>query len=189
MMTAPDRYPRELEYGITLADRRQLRIRPLRPDEDGPVRDLDAHLSLRTRYLRFLSPMPALPDSVLRLLVSVDYRRRLSLIAEFDAADHAEVVALGSFGAIDHGTVEVALVVSDAWQHQGVGTALARRVLQAAEDRGFARFVVHVMFENAVIRQLLERIGRVVSTKTSGGVSEVTFVRRTSDDRLAPGSL
>jgi acetyltransferase len=162
-----------------LSDRRRLRIRPLRPDEYGPLRELDAHLSRRTRYLRFLSPMPELPDSLLRLLASVDYLHRLSLIAEFDGADRPEVVALGSFGAIDDRTAEVALVVSDEWQHQGVGTALAGRVLQAAEERGFARFVVHVLWENTVMRRLLKRIGHVVGSKTRLGVSEVTFTRRT----------
>ena len=173
-----DRYPGDLECRITLSNRRQLRIRPLRPDEDGPVRELDAHLSTRSRYLRFLSPMPALPESVVRLLATVDDRRQVSLVAESDAGDRHEVIALGSFGAIDHGTVELGLVVRDDWQHQGVGTALAARVLQAAEDRGFNRFVVHLLSENTLIRRLLKRLGDVISTTTRHGVSEVTFVRR-----------
>ncbi|MGH7634582.1 MAG: GNAT family N-acetyltransferase, partial [Gemmatimonadaceae bacterium] len=138
-----------------------------------------SHLSRRTRHLRFLSPLPALPDSLLRLLTSVDYRRRLSLLAEFEAAERSEVVALCSFGAIDSVSAEVALVVSDAWQQQGVGTALAERVLRAAEERGFVRFVVHLMVENSGIRRLLRRVGKVVSTRTHLGVSEVTFTRRT----------
>ena len=171
-------YPWELECRITLSNQRQLRIRPLRPDEDGPIRELDAHLSKRTRYLRFLSMMPAMPESLLRLLVSVDYRRRLSLIAESDAGGSREVVALGSFGALDCGTAELGLVVRDDWQHQGVGTALASRVLQAAEARGFTRFVAHVRWENVGIRQVVKRVGRVLSTRTRLGVSEVTFVRR-----------
>jgi acetyltransferase len=178
-MMVPDEYPGELEGHITLSNQRELHVRPLQPDEDGPLRALDARLSKQTRYLRFLSPMPAMPDSVLRLLASVDYRRRLSLIAEFDAGDGTEVVALCSFGAIDSGTAEVALVVSDEWQHQGIGTALAGRLLEAAEDRGFARFVVHVLSDNAVIRRLLARVGHVVSTRTRSGIAEVTFTRRT----------
>jgi acetyltransferase len=178
-MMLSDDYPSELEDHITLSNQRELRIRPLHPDEDGPVRELDARLSKRTRYLRFLSPMPALPDSLLRLLASVDYHCRLSLIAEFDADGRHEVVALCSFGAIDNATAEVALVVSDEWQHQGIGTVLAGRVLQAAEDRGFGRFVVHVLWDNGVIRRLLTRVGHVVSSKTRFGISEVTFTRRT----------
>jgi GNAT superfamily N-acetyltransferase len=122
--------------------------------------------------------MPMLPDSVLSLMTCVDYRRRLALLAELEIADGTEVVALGSFGAIDDGIAEVGLVVRDEWQRQGIGIALAARVLQAAEARGFNRFVAHTLWGNVVIRKLLNHVGDVLSTRTHQGVSEVSFVRR-----------
>jgi acetyltransferase len=183
-MTQPAEYPSELEDHIRLPNQRLLHIRPLRPCDDGPIRELYSHLSPRTRYLRFLSPMPVLPDSVLSLMTCVDYRRRLALLAELDIADGTEVVALGSFGAIDDGTAEVGLVVRDEWQGQGIGIALAARVLQAAEARGFTRFVAHVLWDNGVIRKVLNQVGHVLSTRTHHGVSEVSFVRQPIDSRL-----
>jgi RimJ/RimL family protein N-acetyltransferase len=171
-------YPSELDDSVTLPNRKRLRIRALRRGEEGVIRELDAHLSPRTRYLRFLSPLPALPDSVIRLLACVDYRRRLALVAEHDNGHGGEIVGLGSFGAIDDGSAEVALVVRDEWQQQRVGTELARRVLQAAEDRGFHRFIGDVLSENVAIRRLLKHVGDIVSAKVSRGISELTFVRR-----------
>lgn len=171
-------YPSELEDHIMLANRHLLHIRPLRPCEDGPVRELYRHLSPRTRYLRFFSPMPVLPDSVLGLLTGVDYRRRLALLAEVETAGGVEVVALGSFGATDGSRAEVALVVRDEWQRQGIGIAVAARVLRAAEARGFDRFVAYALRENVVIRKVLDHVGDLVSTKTSDGVCEMSFVRR-----------
>jgi hypothetical protein len=50
------------------------------------------------RTLRFLSPLPALPDSVIHLLACVDYRRRLALVAEHDNGHGGEIVGLASFG-------------------------------------------------------------------------------------------
>ena len=167
----------ELEDHIRLENGRLLHFRPLRRCDDRPVRDLYDHLSLRTRYLRFFSPMPVVPDSVLSLITSVDYRRRLALLAELETADGDEVVALGSLAAIDDGTAEVGLVVRDEWQRQGIGRALATRVLQAAEARGFDRFVAHVLWDNVVMRKL-NHVGHVLSTRTRQGVSEVSFVRR-----------
>jgi acetyltransferase len=174
---APFDYPQELESCMTLPDQRRLRVRPLRPSEEGTIRELDAHLSARTRYLRFLSHLPAIPDSVLRLLTRVDYRRCLSLVAEYDVNGRREVVALGSFSALEDGAAELGLVVRDDWQRMGVGTLLAGRVMRAAADRGFARFVGYVLWENVAMRKILRRIGRVVSTRSSPGVSEITFVR------------
>ena len=177
-MTPTAAFPSELADRIRLPNHRLLHVRPLRTCDTGPIRELFSRLSPRTRYLRFLSPMPVLPDSVLNLITCVDYRRQLALLAELDAADRTEVVALGSFGAIDDGTAEVGLVVGDEWQRQGIGTALATSVLQAAEARGFTRFVAHMLSDNAVIRKVLDRVGHVLSTRTRQGVSEVSFIRR-----------
>lgn len=91
-------YPSELDDDLTLPNQRRLHIRALRRGEESSIRELDAHLSVRTRHLRFLSPLTALPDSVTRLLACVDYRRRLALVAEHHNGSAMEVIGLGSFG-------------------------------------------------------------------------------------------
>jgi GNAT superfamily N-acetyltransferase len=144
-MTPTAEYPSELEDHVRLPNHRLLHIRPLRAFDEDPIRELYSHLSPRTRYLRFFSPAPRLPDSVLKLLSRVDYRRHLAMLGELSVAERAEVAALGSFAAIDDDTAEVALVVRDEWQRQGIGMALAERVLLAAEARGFDRFLAHVL--------------------------------------------
>ena len=171
-------YPSELARDVTLPNRRRLRIRALRRCEEGPVRDLYEHLSPHSRYMRFLSPLPTLPDSLVRLLVGVDYHRSLALVAESRDEAGVSVVGLGSFGAIDDRNVEVALAVRDDWQQQRVGTELALRVMDAAESRGFHRFIATFRSENVAIRRLLSGVGDVVSARVSGGISELAFVRR-----------
>jgi len=51
-------------------------------------------------------------------------------------------------------------------------------LLQAAEARGYYRFVIHRLSDNLAVRPLLNRIGSIISSTTHGGVSEITFVRR-----------
>lgn len=171
-------YPSELDDYITLPNHKRLRIRALHRGEEGPIRELYSHLNSRTRYLRFFSAMPTLPESVARVLAAVDYRRQLALVAEHDDSEGREVVGLRSFGAIDEISVEVALVVRDNWQRQRIGTELAGRLLQAAESRGFHRFTAFVQPENIAIRRLLKKMGDIVSTKVSDGILELAFVRR-----------
>ena len=154
-------YPHELGADVALPNHRRLRIRALRRCEEGPIRELYEHLSPRSRYMRFFSPLPALPDSVLRLLVRVDYHRSLALVAEARDEQGSAVVGLGSFGAIDDRNVE-----------------LARRVMDAAESRGFHRFIATFRSDNVAIRRLLAGVGDVVSAHASGGISELAFVRR-----------
>jgi acetyltransferase len=166
------------EHKITLANGCHLRIRPLRRGEDGAVRELFARLSLPTRYLRFFLPVSVLSDSLLRTLADVDDPGRIALVAELGDASGGDVVALGNVGPTDDGRAELGLVVADAWQRQGIGTALADRLLQAANARGYRRFVVHSLVANPALRPLLSHVAEVLSTTTRYGVSEIAFIRR-----------
>ena len=171
---------------VKLANGRLLIIRPLRRDEYGPVREFCARLSPRTRYFRFFSEMPVIQDSLLRVLVDVDYVQRLALIAELDHPHGGHVVALGNASAIDDERAEVGIVVADAWQRQGIGVALTSRLLQAAEVRGYYRFVGHGLWDNFALRRLLNHVADVESSSARQGVREITFVRRRPAAALHP---
>ncbi len=161
---------------VTLANGDRARIRPLRYLEDWPIRELHAHLSPQSRYLRYLTPMASLPEPLVRQFAAVDGWRKVALVAESEGVRNT--VAIGSFDAIDDATVEIALTVRDDWQRQRLGTEIARRLVDAAEARGFRRFTATFHTHNTAIRRLLDRVGVVVCSTFSGGVSEVTFVRR-----------
>jgi RimJ/RimL family protein N-acetyltransferase len=178
MASVPTDYPSELIDVFTLSDGRRIRVRALKRCEEGPVRELFTHLSARSRYQRFLSPLTSLPDSIARRLSCGDYQRELAMIAEYKFdTDEEETIGLGNFGAIDDATAEVALVVRDDWQRQHVGTELANRILEAAEARGFHRFVANVLQDNVAIRRLLARVGHIDAGRFSAGIAELAFVR------------
>jgi GNAT superfamily N-acetyltransferase len=162
---------------ITLASGQRLHIRPLRRGEDGTVRELFARLSLPTRYLRFFLPLPVLSDSLLRMIGAGDEPGRIALVAETDDI-RPQVVALGNVAPADYGRGEVGLVVADAWQRQGIGSAVAGRLLHDADGAGYRGFVVYSLLGNPAVRPLLARVANVVSTRTYHGVAETAFVRR-----------
>ena len=166
------------DSSVTLPNGHRVRLRLLRHGELEAVRELCAGLSLRTRYLRFLSPMPVLADSLLHMLADVDDPRRLTLIAELDAAGGGRVVGLANMAALDDDRAELGLVVADSWQRQGIGVALAARLLHTADRQGFRRFVVHGLWDNPGFRRVLGHTADVISETMRFGVSEVMFVRR-----------
>jgi GNAT superfamily N-acetyltransferase len=113
------------------------------------------------------------------------------MVAETDDA-RRQVVALGNVAPADYGRGEVGLVVADAWQRQGIGSALAGRLLRAAQDCGYNKFVVYSLISNPAVRPLLARVADVVSSRTQYGMSETTFVSRRSIEsvrRTADGEL
>jgi GNAT superfamily N-acetyltransferase len=163
---------------IELQSGARLRIRALWRGELGPVRELCARLSPRTRYFRFLAPINVVSDALLYTLAEVDDSRRLALVVESRNEGGRDVVALGNVSGRDDNVAEIGLVVADSWQRQGIGVALATALLQAAEARGYDRFVVHGCWHNPALRPLLNHVAEIESATTRSGVSEITFVRR-----------
>jgi GNAT superfamily N-acetyltransferase len=116
---------------VVLRDGTRVLIRPIRPDDAQGLVDLYARLSRHTAYQRFFTIMKRLPPDWAAILATVDYERRLALVAEHDG----KVVGVARWeptGDRDD-TVEVAFVVQDGWQNRGLGTWLLLDMLAAAQ--------------------------------------------------------
>ena len=87
------------------------------------------------------------------------------------------IVALGNVfpeSPEDANTAEIALIVEDAHQGTGVGTALLRRMLQVAPTMGFIHVVAHVLADNAGMKHLLGTTGLTWTTTVEAGVASMT---------------
>ncbi|MEV0587696.1 GNAT family N-acetyltransferase [Nonomuraea sp. NPDC050310] len=155
------------ERAITLADGAELDVRPLTAIYREAVRDLHDRCSPESRRFRYFTSMPALPPRVFERLVDRD--RGQSLVACFDG----QVVAMANlmFGA-EPGTAEMAFLVEDRWQGRGLGTALARMLVELARDLGYAEVRASMLSDNARMRGLLVRLGATLGYTEDPGVIE-----------------
>ena len=58
------------------------------------------------------------------------------------------------------GTAEMAIVVGDPWQGQGLGTALTHALADAAVAAGIRRFAATMLGDNEAARRLMRTFGR-----------------------------
>jgi RimJ/RimL family protein N-acetyltransferase len=185
--TAPDLtgYPRDLEREVTLKDGVRVRIRPIRAEDQIRLIELYDRLSQYSAYQRFFAVMRRLPPDWAKILATVDYRRRLALVAEHGGPHGAELVGVGRYEPTDReDTAEIAFVVQDGWQNRGLGTILFRGVLDAAQARGISRFVAYVLADNMRMLDLIQRFTDIRHRKIEQGVAEIVFaprVHRASD--------
>ncbi|MBI1845657.1 MAG: GNAT family N-acetyltransferase [Candidatus Rokubacteria bacterium] len=171
-MGDPDGYPHELVHEVVLRDATRVVVRPIRPDDAGQLVALYGRLSRHTAYQRFFTVMKRLPPDWAALLATVDYQRRLALVAEH----HGEVVSVARWEPTERDdTVEVAFVVQDGWQNRGLGTRLFLDLLAAARARGHARFVAYVLGDNTRMLDLIRRFTHVEQRLVESGVVEVLF--------------
>lgn len=179
-VTPPTEYPKELERDATLKDGTVVHLRPIRPDDAPGLVALFDRLSRHTAYQRFFSVLKRLPPAYAKVFANVDYRQRLAIVAEMVAPAGPELIGVGRYEPADAPEivptiVEVAFVVQDAWQGQGLGSILLDEVLRAAVARGAQQFRAFVLADNYRMLGLLARRTEITGRKLEEGVVSVEF--------------
>jgi RimJ/RimL family protein N-acetyltransferase len=160
---------------LTLRDGARVRMRPIRPDDEGKLVALYEHLSRDTRYQRFFSVMRRLPPDWAHFLANVDSVTRFALVVE-SPDDAQTLIAVARYEpAGEPGTAEVAFVVQDDWQGRGLGTILFGELLRAAAANGVRTFRAWVLADNRRMLDLIARFGDVGRRSIEQGVVELTF--------------
>lgn len=142
------------ERAMLLADGSEVRLRAATPLDLPLVGALHAVCSPHTRRARFLSPTSRLAQEELAELV-----RAGATIAV--TADGGSAVALTNLDADGEpsGPARVAILVADAWQGRGLGTAMLRMAAEAAADQGITELVASARTEDVGITKLFRRAG------------------------------
>ncbi len=158
---------------IMLADGSTACVRQIRPDDADKIVDLHSRLSERTRYLRYFSPYPRISPRELQHFVNVDHRNREAFVVELDD----ELLAVGRYDRLGEGAseAEVALVVADAYQGRGLGSALLEHLAAAAREECITRFVAEVLPMNSTMLRVFADVGYSVERQYADGVVHLSF--------------
>jgi RimJ/RimL family protein N-acetyltransferase len=149
-------------------------IRPIRPADKPLLAAGMAALSDESAYRRFLGPKQQLSLDELRYFTEVDFADHVALVAV--RPDEPEtMVGVGRWVRIpgDPEAAEVAYLVADELQGEGLGTALTDALADAARARGVRRFVATMLPDNAAARRLLAHVSDDVQTRIVDGVAQV----------------
>jgi acetyltransferase len=147
-----------------LADGTPAIIRPIEPGDGPAVAKAFSLLSEETRQKRFLAPKPRLSQAELRYFTDVDGCDHVALIAVH--GDRPEwVLGVGRFVRDRErpDTAEFAIVVGDAYQRQGLGRELSRRLVDAARAGGVEHFTAWTLSDNVAVERLIQSIARRLS--------------------------
>ena len=162
---------------IVLGGGTTARLRPIRPDDEPRLIALYDRLSEQSAYQRFFTLIPRLPKDSARRLANLDYETRFALVLEREDRDELIGVARYEPGG-EPGLAEVAFVVQDEYQGQGLGRLLLDELLRIAAAHGIGRFRAFVLGDNRRMLALLNRHTHVIRRTLDAGVVEVLFERR-----------
>ena len=114
------------------------------------------------RYFQKVKLRTRISHQRLSRVCFLDYDREIALLAELHDPKTGEyrIVAVATLGKLPHrNDGEVAVLVSDDYQRQGLGKELIRRLVDYARDEGLRRVVGETMIENAGMRAVFQNLG------------------------------
>jgi GNAT superfamily N-acetyltransferase len=175
---------------VRLTDGTDIALRPFRPGDGSLLVEGFARLSPRSRYRRFLSPVPVLTDSMLAFLTSIDgvnHRAWGALVDEPAGPVGAGVVRWVRSNA-DPVVADMAVTVIDDYQGRGLGGLLLDVAVLDALAHGVERFEGVVLGENILSRRMLARAGATFRPE-GGGVLAFRLPLRPRADLLRASPL
>ncbi|WP_327005690.1 GNAT family N-acetyltransferase [Dactylosporangium sp. NBC_01737] len=177
MTETPDR-----AADVLLSDGTTVHLRPIRPDDADRIVALHSRFSEKTRYLRYFSAYPRIPQRDLDRFVNVDHHDREAFVIE-----HAgELIAVGRYERLGAGShqAEVAFVVEDAHQGRGIGSVLIEHLVAAATQEGITEFEADVLPVNQAMLRVFMAAGFRIERKFADGVVHLWFPIAATPDSM-----
>ena len=176
-------YPLQYVSRWTMKNGHEVILRPIRPEDEPAMRKFHELLSDETVYLRYFH-MAKLDTRIAheRLVRKcfIDYDREMALVAELGTADSKMPVIVG-VGRLSRRPLseeaELAVVVADQYQHQGLGGELVARLVKIARAEGLKRIVAEFHSENSAIRHMAVHGGAKVERTSDPSCFQPIFRR------------
>ena len=154
---------------------RRVEIRALRPsDRESLVKAVD-RASPQSLYRRFFGVKRHFSEDEIRFFLNVDFINHVALVAVAEDNGHPTIVGGGRYVISAPGTGEVAFMVVDGYQGQGIGMALMRHLTLIAREAGLRQFTAEVLPNNTAMLKVFERSGLRQSIKREAGSTHVAL--------------
>jgi acyl-CoA synthetase (NDP forming)/GNAT superfamily N-acetyltransferase len=137
----------DAEEGIDalLMDGRIVHVRPVSQRDTEALSALYTRASPRSRYLRFFSAGVSLDREVQRIVARSD--DHVALVAEHDGL----ALGVASYEILNGAQAEIAILVDDAWQGEGIGSLLIEHLAAVARRAGIQELVGDVLASNVTM--------------------------------------
>ncbi|TMK48190.1 MAG: GNAT family N-acetyltransferase [Alphaproteobacteria bacterium] len=158
-----------------LRDGRPIEIRALRPDDRAEMLAAVGRTSTQSLRRRFFVPKKVFSEQELAFFLNIDFENHVALVAQIDEDGSPTIVAGGRYIVVQPGQAEIAFVVVDAYQGQGIGTILMRHLAVLACDAGLNELIAEVLPENTAMLKVFGKFGFRPSSKREPQVRHLTM--------------
>jgi acetyltransferase len=172
-------YPSQYVRTFTMKEGTPVTIRPIRPEDEPMMVRFHGALSddtVHSRYFHLINLSQRVQHDRLTRVCFIDYDRETALVAERSEGGEREILAVGRLTRIRaSAAAEFAILVSDRWQHQGLGSELLRRLIEVARAEGIEQVRGYILPENRAMERICRELGFTASYDMVEGVLRATL--------------
>ena len=158
-------YPSQYISDWKLNNGTPITIRPIRPEDEPLMVEFHKTLSEESVYFRYFHMIKLsqrITHERLTRICFIDYDREMALVAEYQnpETENREILAVGRLSKL-HGSnaAEFAMLVSDKFQDQGLGTELLRRLLEVGKNERSCCIYADILADNSGMQRVCEKLG------------------------------
>lgn len=140
-------------------DGRRLEIRALRPDDQAALVAAVGRASSQSLYRRFFAMKRGFTEQEIAFYSAVDFVSHVALVAVMDEDGQSVIVGGGRYIVVQPSQAEVAFVVVDQYQGQGIGAQLLHHLAFIAREMGLRELVAEVLPDNRPMLKVFESSG------------------------------
>jgi RimJ/RimL family protein N-acetyltransferase len=158
-----------------LRNGRRIEFRALRPDDKDELLAAVRRASPQSMFRRFFAAKRDFSNQEIAFFLNIDFATHVALVAVADEGGRPAIVGGGRYIISDPGKAEVAFVIIDEYQGQGIGSMLLRHLSAIARTAGVKEFTAEVLPENRPMLKVFEKSGLDVTMTREPGVVHVVL--------------
>jgi len=159
-----------------LRDGRPIEIRALRPQDREDLVRAVGQFSAQSLYRRFFTLKRGFTEQEVDYFVDVDFVSHVALVATLKENGQEPIIVGGARYILTQPTrAEVAFAVTDAYQGQGIGSALMRYLARIGRAAGLEQLDAEVLAENLAMLKVFQSCGLPMNCTREAGVVHVAI--------------
>jgi RimJ/RimL family protein N-acetyltransferase len=142
-----------------LRDGRPVKIRALQPDDEASMLAAIDRTGTESLKRRFFVTKRGFSENEKAFFMNIDFVNHVALVVEIDEGGATAIIGGGRYVVVESGEAEMAFIVVDAYQGQGIGAILARHLVGLARAAGLKQLSADILPENMAMRSVLGKFG------------------------------
>lgn len=143
-------YPTKYMKPIVLKDGQKVLLRPIKPEDENMWLEMFKTFSEETVRFRFFRIIKDTPHEVRTRYCNIDYDREIGIVGEVEENEKKRLLGVARL-ILDpsrNDEAEFAVVITDEWQRQGLGSEFLDYLIEIAKDKNLSKVNGVVLKDN-----------------------------------------